>query len=65
MDAVLIRARKKSDVQSLLDFSEQIGVKAKVVTIEDMEDEMLAHIIESRLDSPSVSREEIMKILDE
>jgi hypothetical protein len=67
MDTVIIKSRKKSDIQSLLNFSKQIGAKAKLVDKEEMEDRILARIIEDRLrlNEPSVSREEIFKILDE
>jgi len=65
MEAVLIKPRRKSDIQSLLNFSKQIGAKAKFIDMEEFEDLMLISLIEQKLDEPSVSREEIFKILDE
>ena len=65
MDAVLIEAPTQSDVRFLHDFAKRISAPAITLSVEEMEDKVLGRIIEERLDSPSISREEVMKILDE
>ena len=61
MDTVVIKTRKKSDVRLLHDFSKQIG--AKIIDAEELEDRVLGHLIEDRLNEPSVNESEVMDFL--
>ena len=64
MNTVVIKARKKSDVRMLHEFSKQIG--AKIIDLEEFEDKALGRLIEEGLKDPEfVSREEVMKFLRE
>jgi hypothetical protein len=65
MNAVLIEALTKSDVRFLLDLSKQIGAEARVVNTEDIEDKILAKLIEEGLKTPNVSFEAVMKVFGE
>ena len=61
METVVIKARTKSDVRFLRDFSKRIG--AKVIDTDDLEDMILGRLIEEGMKEPSVSREEVMEAL--
>ena len=65
MNAVVIEARTQSDVRFLRDFSKRIG--ARVIDANDLlEDMAMCRLIEEGLKDPEfVSREEIMKVLEE
>ena len=63
MEAVVIKPRSKSDIRFLLDFAKRIGVPAKAINTEEMEDARFISLIEKGLKTESVSRNEVMKAL--
>jgi len=63
METVIIKTRTKSDMRFLLDFAKRIGVSAKAVDTEELEDAHLVSLIENGLETESVSRSEVMKAL--
>jgi hypothetical protein len=63
MEAVVIKPRSKSDVLFLLDFAKRIGVSAKTINTEEIEDTSFISLIEKGLKTESVSRSEVMKAL--
>lgn len=63
METVIIKARTKSDIKFLLDLAKRIGVSAKTVNTDELEDAQLISLIEEGLKTPNVNRSEIMKAL--
>jgi len=66
MEAVLIHPNSKADMRLLMNFSKQIGAWAQIVSeneLEEREDAALLALMEKARNSPSVSEDEIMKIL--
>ena len=63
METVVIETRNKSDARFLRNFSKRIG--AKVIDDEGLEDMVMCRLIEEGVKEPSVSMEEVMKILRE
>ncbi len=63
MDTVVIKTRTKSDVQFLLDFAKRIGTSAKAIDTAELEDAYLVSLIEKGLQTPNVSRSEVMDAL--
>ena len=61
MNTIVIKARTKSDVRFLRDFSKRIG--AEVIDTDELEDMVLGRLIEERLNEPSVSESEVMEFL--
>jgi hypothetical protein len=64
METIIIKAPKK-DIQSIRNFSKRTGSRAEFIDMEEIEDRVLVRIIEESMDSPLMSREEVMKILTE
>lgn len=62
MNFVIIEASKK-DAKMWLDLAKKTGSKAKSISSDDMEDMVLAKMIEEGLNTENVSRSEIMKVL--
>ena len=63
MEAVVIKPRSKSDIRFLLDFAKRIGVSAKAINTEEMEDARFIALIEKGLETETVSRNEVMNAL--
>ena len=63
MESVVIKPHSQSDVRFLLDFAKRIGVPAKVINTEEIEDARFVSLIEEGLKTDSVSRNEVMKAL--
>ena len=63
MEAVVIQPRTKSDLRFLMDFAKRIGVSAHTVDAEELTDARFVSLIEQGLQTPSVSRDEIMNAL--
>ena len=63
MEAVVIQPRTKSDLRFLMDFAKRIGVSAHTVDAEELTDAHFVSLIEQGLQTPSVSRDEIMNAL--
>jgi len=65
MEAVVITPRTKSDMRFIMDFAKRIGVSAQTVDAEDIADARFVSLIENGLQTPSVSRNEIMEALSQ
>lgn len=63
MEAVLIKAGKKSDIAFLIGLAKKLGMSAKALTKSEIEDWQLAQKIDSGMKSGNASRDEIMKAL--
>jgi macrodomain Ter protein organizer (MatP/YcbG family) len=65
MEAVIIEVENAADVKFWLNLAKKTGVRAKSIDTDYMEDSRLAELIEKGLKTKSVSRESVMKILDQ
>jgi len=63
MEAIMIEATNKADVKFWLQLAKKTGVKAKAINTEEIEDKLLAALIENGLRSEDVDRSKIMKAL--
>lgn len=63
MEAVLINVEKKSDITFLIELAKKLGMSAKALTKEEIEDWRFAKKIEAGMKTANVSRNEIMKAL--
>ena len=61
MQTVVIQTRTKSDMRFLLNFAKRMGVPAKTIDTEELDDLQLVSLIEKGLKTESVSRNEVMK----
>jgi hypothetical protein len=64
MDAILIKPQKKSDLAFILDLANRIGVPAKAVNIDELEDERLIALIEKGLTTGDAGRDEVFNALE-
>jgi hypothetical protein len=65
MEAVIIEVENAADVRFWLNLAKKTGVRAKSIDTKYLEDSKLAELIEKGLKTKSVSRESVMKILDQ
>jgi len=66
MEAVLIQPNSKADMRLLMNFSKRMGALTKIVAkekIEEYEDAALLALMAEARKTPSVSEEEVMRIL--
>ncbi len=63
METVLISIEKKSDLAFLISLAKKLGMSAKPLTHEQVEDWKFAQKIETGMKTPTVSRSEVMKAL--
>ena len=63
MENVLFNVDKKSDVNFLITIAKRLGITAKTLSQEEVEDWKLAQRIEKGMKTPNVSRTEVMKVL--
>ena len=65
MEAVLVSARKKSDLTILVSLAKKLGMSAKALSHTEIEDWKFAQKIEAGMKTQKVSRSEIMKVLSQ
>ena len=65
MEAILISIEKKSDAVLMLSLAKKLGMKAKTLSKAELSDWKLGRKIEEGLKTPKVSRNEVMKVLDQ
>lgn len=65
MSTVILNADNKSDLNLLLQFAKRLGIKAKVLSKEDIEDHIFGQIMAEDRTGENTDREEIMKKLSE
>jgi len=63
MEAVLIQPRSKSDTRFIMDFARRIGVSAHTIDAAELADAHFVSLIEKGLQTPTVSRDEVMNAL--
>lgn len=63
METVLINVEKKSDITFLIGLAKKLGMSAKALTQNDVEDWKMAKKIDAGMKTSSISRKEIMKAL--
>ena len=63
MEAVLVSAKKKSNLTILVSLAKKLGMSAKALTQTEIEDWQFAQKIDAGMKTAKVSREEIMKVL--
>lgn len=63
MNAVIIEIKDKSEERFWLELAKKTGVRAKSLTVEDIEDFGLALLIEKGMKTENVSRESLRKTL--
>jgi hypothetical protein len=64
MGTVLINVEKDSDIAFLISLAKKLGMSAKELTLSEVEDWKLAQKIEDGMKSSSISRDEVMKVLE-
>jgi len=65
MRTVILNADSQSDLNLLLQFAKRLGIKAKVLSKEEMEDHIFGQMMDEEKTGEIVSRDEIMKKLSE
>lgn len=63
MEAVIINVEKKSDITFLIGLAKKLGMSAKALTHNEIEDWKMAQKINAGMKTSSVSRNEVMKAL--
>lgn len=63
MEAVLINAKKKSEIAFLLGLAKKLGMPAKALTRKEIEDWQFAQKIDAGMKTSNVKRSEVMKAL--
>lgn len=64
METLLINVEKKSDITFLMNLVKKLGMTSKALTHSEVEDWKLVQKIEAGMKTSSVSRTEVMKVLD-
>ena len=65
MSTVILNAENKSDLDLLLQFAKRLGIKVKVLSKSEMEDNFLGLMMKEEKTGYNVSRESVMKKLSE
>lgn len=65
MEAIVIEVKNEADVKFWLNLAKKTGTKARTINTEELEDTKLAALIEKGMKTRSVSRQNIMEILDQ
>jgi hypothetical protein len=63
MEAIVIEVKNEDDVKFWLNLAKKTGTKARTINTEEIEDSILADLIEKGMKTKSVSRESVMEIL--
>ncbi|MBS1647469.1 MAG: hypothetical protein JST67_09035 [Bacteroidetes bacterium] len=65
METVVINVDKKSDIGFLINLAKKLGMSAKALTHKEVKDWKFAQKIENGMKDSSVSRAEVMKVLNQ
>ena len=65
MEAIIIEVENAADVKFWLNLAKKTGARAKSIDTKHIEDSRLADLIEKGMQTKSVSRESVMRILDQ
>ena len=63
METIVIEAKNKDDLKFWLELAKKTGTKAKAINTDELEDAVLASLIEKGMDTSDVSRAVVMKAL--
>jgi hypothetical protein len=63
METIVIEAKNKADLKFWLELAKKTGTKAKAINTDELEDAVLASLIEKGMDTSDVSRAVVMKAL--
>lgn len=63
MEAIVIEVKSQADVKFWLNLAKKTGTKAKSIDTDQLEDSLLADLIEKGMKTTTVSRESVMEIL--
>ena len=63
METVLIETSKKGDIEFIRQFAKRMGLKSKVLTLEEKEDIALGKAIEEGRKGEYVDKEKVIKAL--
>ncbi|WP_373515904.1 hypothetical protein [Persicitalea sp.] len=64
MNAVLLASESSQDIELLLTLAKKMGMTTRKLSTQQWEDHMLAVEIDSGMKSATVSKEEVMKVLN-
>lgn len=65
MRTVILNADSQSDLNLLLQFAKRLGIKAKVLSKEELEDHVFGKMMDEEKTGEDASRDEVMKKLSE
>lgn len=65
MRTVILNADYKSDLKLLLQFAKRLGIKAKVLSNEEIENHIFGQMMKEEKTGENAGRDEIMKKLSE
>lgn len=63
METIVIEAKNKADLKFWLELAKKTGTKAKAFNTDELEDAVLASLIEKGMETTDVSRVQVMKAL--
>jgi hypothetical protein len=63
MTAAVFESDSKSDLKILMELAKKLGIRARYLNSAELEEHFLVLKIEKGMDTPNVSREQIMKVL--
>ncbi len=63
MKTVLVSGKDSSNMKLLMDLAKKLGIKAKSLSKQEIEDWLIAKRIDAGLKSETVSKDSIMKVL--
>ena len=64
MEAVIINAENKADIAFIIKLAKKLGMSAKALTNAEIEDWKLAQKIDIGMKTSTVSRNEVLKVLN-
>ncbi|HBH82398.1 MAG: hypothetical protein A2X05_15560 [Bacteroidetes bacterium GWE2_41_25] len=63
MEAIVLQTKSKAETKFWLELAKKTGTRAKAVNTEEMEDAVLAFLIEKGMKTGDVRRADVMKAL--
>ncbi|MFN8349029.1 MAG: hypothetical protein U0X91_28775 [Spirosomataceae bacterium] len=63
MASALFESESKNDLKILMELAKKLGIRARYLNPQELEEHMIAHTISEGMKTPNVSRDEIMKAL--
>jgi len=63
MTAELFESESKNDLKILMELAKKLGIRARYLNSQELEEHVIAHTISEGMKTSNVSRDEIMKAL--